>query len=164
MLIIQIALGIVLGVILLSVLPYVICVAYIALKNIAVGVGSFVLVVGGTILLYGLFYLGWYIATAYVPKIILVVSTIVSVVSLVGLGGIAIKQKIPIPGNIWFLSVLLAGLSILVFTSAYESYKKYGVLGNELNYVAPFFVFLAVLGWSALLLFNKGQLGHASKP
>ncbi|EAZ97068.1 hypothetical protein [Marinobacter sp. ELB17] len=164
MLIIQIALGIVIVVVLLAALPYLICMAYIALKNIAIGVGSVVLVFGGTLLLYGLFYLGWYVATAYIPKVILVVSTVASVLSLLALVAVAIKQKLPVPGNIWFLLVVLCGLSILVFSSAYESYQKYSELGNELNYVSPFFMFLAVLGWSVLLLFKKRQLGHTSKP
>lgn len=164
MLIIQVALGVVLGVLLLALLPYVLYAAYVALKNIAIGVGSTILVLGGTLILYVLFFLGWYVATAYIPKTILAVTTIVSVLSLLGLAGVAIKQRVPVPGSIWFFSVVLLGVSMLVFSSAYESYQKYSELGNELNNVAPFFFFLAVLGWSVMLLFKKGQLGQASKP
>jgi len=163
-LVVQIALGIVLGSILLAIFPIAIVAIYSTLRTIFVGVGAAALASIGTILLYGIFYIGWYVTTQYVPKPILIIATIFSVVSLLASAVFAIKNKVSVPKSIWFYSSILLAVSLLVFNTAWETYSKYGVLGNELNFVSPFFILLSTMAWAGLLIQKKVVASHEIKP
>ena len=156
-LIFQIAIGLVLGAILLSVFPILIVSAIKLLGNMLKGIGFALLGLIGILCLYGLFYLVWFYSIEYIPKGILVTLMILSIAALLICFVYAIIMKISIPEYVWVFGAILILLSIMVISLAWKQYQALGSLGNQLNYTAPFYVFLAILAIS-------GIMNHKKKP
>ena len=157
-LVLQIAVGIVLGAIMLVLLPVALNALFYVGKNTIIGAGSVALVFGGVLLTYTIFYCVWYYTVNTFPRPILVTMSLASIVVMIYSTILTIKIDMPISSAIAIFAMVLFILFILVFASAWDNFKNYGEVGDTIVYVSPLYMFLASLSLSRVLIYKRHLL------